>query len=880
MRKIWLVLALSLLLLAPNAVSAAEVMKVAVFPFHVFSREPLGQLRTAVQDMIKTRLVAQGVKVIPPDEVNSAVEKAGKPLDLSLAREIAGRLGADFAITGSLTKIGRRVSLDAKVLDVLGMQRPQTVFVEGAGLDSLPDLAERISRELAVRVSGREKVATIQIKGNRRIEAEAIKAALKSKEGSIFSPILLDQDLRAVWKMGYFDDVQISGADSPKGKVVTITVKEKPTVREVQFTGNDEIDDGDIKGQIGLKAFSVFKPAAVKEAENKIVQLYRDKGYYDAKVTSKVIKLPKGDVGVKFTITEGKKVFVKEIRFRGNKAYDDDKLRDLMATETKGWLSWFKDDHILERAKLEQDVQKISDFYYNNGYMQARIGKPDITRAKEGLIVTINIKEGQRFKVSAVSVSGELVLPKQEILAILKTKAKEWYSRNLVRADMTALHSIYAERGFAYASVRPQVRQNPKDKTVAINFNVKKGSKIYFDRVVITGNHRTRDYVIRRELSVAEGDLFSASALRRANARLHRLNFFEDIRISPSKGSKPDTMDLNIKVKEKRTGQLSFGAGYSTQDSFMIMGQISENNLFGRGQRLQLRATLGGKATRYTLSFTEPWLFDRPISFGVDIYDWSREYIQYDKEALGGRLRFGFPTRWAYTRSYLYYKYERANITNIDSNASLPVKDQEGEHTTSSLKGILRRDSRDHVFATTTGSDNSISVEWAGDPLGGTNAFYKIIGQTGWYFPIMWETVFVAHAQMGYLSNHSDGDLPLYERFFLGGINTLRGFAYESVSPKDSNGDLIGGERMFVANFEVRFPLVKKAGLIGVVFYDTGNSWLKSQGYDFSDLRQSCGVGVRWMSPMGPLRLEYGYVLDPEPGDDTSNWEFTIGGMF
>ncbi len=878
MRKYWLVLALSLLLLAPSAAMAAEVMKVAVFPFHVFSREPLANLRTGVQDMIKTRLVAQGVKVIPPDEVNSAVEKAGKPLDLSLAREIAGRLGADFAIMGSLTKIGRRVSLDAKVLDVLGMQRPQTVFVEGAGLDSLPDLSDRISQELAVRVSGREKVATIEVKGNRRIEAEAVKAAIKSKEGGIFSPLLLDQDLRAVWKMGYFDDVQISSKDTDKGKVVTITVKEKPTIREVQFTGNKEIDDKDIQDQIGMKTFTVFKPAAVKEAEHKIVQLYRDKGYYDAKVSSQIIKLPKGDIGIKFTINEGEKVFVKEIRFRGNKHVDTDDLRDLMSTEEKGWLSWFKDDHILERAKLEQDVQKISDYYYNHGYMQARVGKPEITRGKEGLIVTINIKEGQRFKVSAVSVSGQLVLPQKEILALLKTKPNDWYSRNQVRADMTGLHSIYAERGFAYASIRPQVRENPKEKTVAINFNIQKGHKIYFDRIIITGNTRTRDKVIRRELSVSEGDLFSASALRRANARLHRLNFFEDIQITPSKGSKPNTMDINIKVKEKRTGQLSFGAGYSTQDSFMIMGSISENNLFGRGQRLELKATLGGKATRYTLSFTEPWLFDRPISFGVDIYDWSREYIQYDKEALGGRLRFGFPTRWAYTRSYLYYKYERANITNIDQSASATVKDQEGEHTTSSLKGILRRDSRDHVFMTTRGSDNSISVEWAGTPLGGTNAFYKIIGNSGWYFPMFWGTVFVAHGQMGYLESHSGGDLPIYERFFLGGINTLRGFAYQSVSPKDENGDLIGGERMFVANFEIRFPLVEKAGLIGVVFYDTGNSWLDT--YDFSNLRQSCGVGVRWMSPMGPLRLEYGYVLDPEPGDDTSNWEFTVGGMF
>lgn len=880
MRKYWLIMALSLICLVPAAAPAAEALKVAVFPFHVFSREPLSQLRTGVQEMIKNRLIAQKVVVIPTEDVNRAVTAEGKPLDLSLVRKLAGRLGADFAITGSLTKIGNRVSLDAKVLDVLGMQRPQSVFIEGAGLDSLPDLTERLSRELAVRVSGREKVASIIIKGNRRIEAEAIRTAIKSKEGGIFSPLLLDDDLRAVWKMGYFDDVKIASADGPGGKMVIITVKEKPTVREVQFSGNKEIESKDLRDQIGLKPFSVFQPAAVKEAEQKILMVYRDKGYYDAKVTSQVITLPRGDIGLKFTIVEGQKVFVKSIRFRGNKAFSESQLRDQMSVHEKGWLSWLKEDHILERTKLEQDIQKINDYYYNNGYMEARVGKPEITRGPDGLIVTININEGPRFKIGALSVSGQMVIPQKDTLALLKTKPGHWYNRDLLRQDMAALQSLYAEKGYAYVTVRPQVRQDANKKTVAINFDVVKGNKIYFDRIIITGNTRTRDKVIRRELAVAEGDLFSAAALRAANMRLHRLNYFEDIHITPSKGSRPNTMDININVKEKRTGQVAFGAGYSTQDSFMVMGQISESNLFGTGDELSLRATLGGKATRYTLSYTEPWLFDRPISAGIDIYDWEREYIQYTKEAIGFRIRFGFPTPWPYTRTYAYYKLEQAEISNISTDASRLVRDQAGTHTTSSVKGIIRRDNRDHTFLTTRGSDSNFSVEWAGNPIGGTNDFIKVIASTGWYFPLFWDTVFVAHGEMGWMASHSGGELPIYEKFFLGGINTLRGYSYQSVSPKDANGDLIGGERMAVVNLEYRFPLVKKAGIVGVVFYDTGNSWTAEDGYDFSDLRKSVGVGVRWMSPMGPLRLEYGYVLDPKPGDDSSNWEFTIGSLF
>jgi outer membrane protein insertion porin family len=880
MRRTLLALTLALVLLAPAVAQAADAMKVAIFPFHVFSREPLTDLRDDVQKMLRDKLNTMGVTVIPLDEVNQALAAEGKPLDLTLARKVGGRLGADFAITGSITKIGSRVSLDAKTLDVLGMQRPQSAFVEGSGLDSIATLTDRIARELAVQVSGREKVSTIEISGNRRIESDAIKAVLKTKEGGVFSPILIDEDLKAVWKLGYFDDVKIATADSPKGKTVTITVKEKPAVREVKFEGNEEIDTKDLQDQINLKRFAVYKPSAVKEAEQKIVQMYRDKGYYDVKVTSQVINLPKGDLGIKFTIVEGQKVYVSKIEFRGNKAFSESELKEVMSTGEKGWLSWFKDDHVMEWAKLEQDVQKLNDFYYNHGYMSARVGKPEITRGKDGLILTINIEEGPRFKVSTVGISGQLIVPQKDLEAMIKTKPGDWYNREQLRLDLATLHELYANRGYAYVEVRPQVRQNMKQHTVALDFQVTKGAKIYFDRIIISGNTRTRDKVIRRELGMAEGDLFSATAIRSANMRLHRLNFFEDITITPTKGADPDTMDVNIKVKEKRTGQISFGAGYSTQDSFMIMGQLSESNLFGRGQQVQFRATLGGKTNRYTLSFTEPWLFDRPISFGVDIYNWDREYIQYTKNATGGNLRWGFPTPLSYTRFYLWYTYEQATVSDVDSDADFYIKSQEGTYTTSAFKGILRRDTRDATFNTTKGSDNNISVQWAGPPLGGTNAFTKIIANSGWYFPMWWDTVFVLHGQMGWLDQHSDGELPIYEKFFLGGINTLRGFAYQSVSPMDSNGDLIGGERMFVANVELRFPLFRKAGLTGVVFYDTGNSWTADQGYDFGDLRQSVGVGIRWMSPMGPLRLEYGYVLDQQPYDDLSAFEFTVGGLF
>lgn len=881
MIKKLMLMMLVLIAVAPLANAAEEPSKVAVFPFDVFSREPLDYLKTDLQAMLGQRLSKEGVSVLPRAEVNRALKESGKPLDLSLARRLAGSLGADFAVYGSLTKIGNRVSLDVKILDTLGMVRPQSVFMEGAGLESLSGLSQKLAAEVAVKVSGRARVAQVIIKGNKRIENDAVLAVIKTKPGGVYSPVRLDKDLRDVWKMGYFDDVRLETKDSPKGKVVTFLVKEKPTLREVQITGNKAIDTKDIRDAIDLKPFGVFKPGAIKEAEAKIIKMYHDKGFYDVKVQGKVVDLPSKDKGIRIKVEEGKKVFIKKILFSGNKAYKDSVLRDQMSTQQEGWLSWIMDDNLLDSAKLEQDREKLADFYFNNGYLNARIGEPKIERKKEGLYITFPVVEGPRFKVSSVSLSGEMLMPQAELMKQLKSKPGDWFNRAQVRNDLTYLHDLYADRGYAYVSVRPRIRQNREKRTVAISYHLKKGRKVWFERIIITGNTRTRDNVIRRELGVVEGALFSSKALRQSNMRLRRLNFFEDVHITTAKGASPDRMDVKINVKEKRTGNFSVGAGYSTIDNLMLMGQVAESNLFGRGQRLEFRAAVGGSSNRYTISFTEPWLFDRPVSFGVDVFNWQREYTNYDKDSVGGRIRFGFPTRFAYTRFYAYYKYEVADVTDVSDYAATIIKDQRGSHTTSSIKGILRRDSRNHPWNPNHGSDNSISLEYAGGPIGGTNAFVKAIADSGWYIPVWFKHVVVLHGRAGWLTDHSGGDLPIYEKFFLGGINTLRGFDFYSVGPKDpATGDVIGGELMALFNFEYRFPLLAKAGLIGVAFYDTGNAWTEDQGWDIGSLRKSVGGGIRWYSPMGPLRLEYGWVLDPQPGEATSQWEFTIGGMF
>lgn len=874
-----LLVILAALLITPSVSWSADPPKVAVFPFDIFSTEPLGSMRHGLQEMLQTRLAKKGWQVIDPARVRQALARINKPVDLSLARKVAGELGADFAIYGSMTKIGSRVSLDAKLLDVMGMQRLQSYFVEGVGLNTLPKLADQLAHDIALSPTSGEKVASVKVQGNRRIEAAAIMAVMSTKAGGAFSALRLDDDIKAIWKLGYFDNVRAEANDSTEGKVIIIIVVEKPTIREIKVSGNSEVDTEDIMDQIDLKVHQVFRPTVLKEAERKIVQMYRDKGYYDVKVSSEIVTLKTGQLGIHIKVTEGKKVMITRIVFKGNKAFSDSKLRDQMKTEGSGFLSWLTDDNVLEQEKLEQDVERIADFYFNQGYMDAKVSAPQITRGKEGLVVTIHVVEGKRYKIATIVVQGEMVVDRKKVMQALTTKAGQWYSRSNLRQDMRKLNDLYSSRGYAYVRIRPLIRKNPADATVAVIFDIKKGKKVYFEHIVITGNRSTRDKVIRRELGVSEGDQFSGTALRRANMRLHRLNFFEDVHIVPSRGSAPDRMNLAIRVKEKRTGSFMIGGGYSTLDGPMVIGQIQESNLFGRGQQLSLKAQLGGKSTRYTLSFTEPWLFDRPISAGVDLYNWDREYTTYDKRSLGFRVRLGFPTPIPSTRFYTYYKLERNTLNNVDDNAAIIIQDQRGTSTTSSLRVILRRDTRNNYFNPTQGSDNSVSVEYAG--LGGDNAFTKVIVDSGWYIPVWFKHVVVLHGRAGWLRKNPQGNLPIYEKFFLGGINSLRGFDYWDVSPKDpETGDSIGGNSMLQFNLEYRFPIVAKAGLIGVIFFDAGNVWASSSGYTLSGLRSSYGGGIRWYSPLGPLRLEYGRVIDPKPGEDEANWEFTVGSLF
>ncbi|MDO9462821.1 MAG: outer membrane protein assembly factor BamA, partial [Deltaproteobacteria bacterium] len=385
-------------------------------------------------------------------------------------------------------------------------------------------------------------------------------------------------------------------------------------------------------------------------------------------------------------------------------------LKNMMGTTEKGFLSWLTSSGILNRDVLERDLSKITSFYYNNGYIEAKIGEPEIEHKEKFIFITIPIEEGSQFTVGSVDIEGKLIKPKEKLLSILKIRQEKTYSRDVLRRDILTLTDVYADAGYAYAEVTPEIAKDDMGKKVNITFFIQPGEKVHFDRIEISGNTKTRDKVIRRELRIAEGDQFNAEGLRKSNQRLQKLGFFEDVNIAPVKGADETKMDLKIEVKERPTGAFSIGGGYSSVEHFIGMAEISQRNLFGRGQELSLRAQTSSRSTRYNLSFTEPYFLDTKLATGVDLFNWETEYDDYTKKSTGGGLRLGYPLT-DNLRVFGGYRFEDATMSDVRSTASWVIVESMDIHVTSSLTAAIERDTRNSYIDPTAGSINSFSVE-------------------------------------------------------------------------------------------------------------------------------------------------------------------------
>lgn len=734
-----------------------------------------------------------------------------------------------------------------------------------------------------------ELIKQIIVEGTRIIEKNAVLNKLDTKINEILNEEKISEDIKRIYKMGFFSDVYVEKEYYEDGIRLKFVVKEKPYIREIKFKGNKEFSEDDLRAQISTKRFSFMDEKKLKEDIEKIKKQYMEKGFYfiEAKYTIDSYKDRLGDVIITFDINEGKKVRIDKIVFKGLTKFSPRKIKSVMETKEEWMLSWITGSGTYKEEEIKNDYERIKEFYNNEGYLEAKVisHKVELNKKKNGLIVEIEIYEGERYTVADVAVDGDAKQYQTELLPKLKLKKNEVYKVSAIRDDISFLNEFMGNKGYAYANTEPLFDVDEKNHYVKITYYVTKGKLVYINRIVIEGNTKTRDNVIRRELNVSEGELYNATNIKKSRIKLNRLGYFEDLNFIPQRidYEKPekeneDLTDILIRVKERPTGFLTFGVGYSSVDQFMGSLQISQNNLLGTGQKLSGKLQIGSKTQEYDISFLEPWLFGKPISGGVDVFKISREYTDYTKKSTGFGLRSGYRINddWSVSGGY---RFENAKVTDVKNTASQIIKDQIGTRITSAIYGNLIRDTRNDAFYPTDGSSFTFYLEFAGGPLGGDNEYVKSVIDYAKFFLLPWQHTISIHGQYGVVESYGGKKVPIYERFFLGGMYTLRGFESRSIAPKDPlTGDVLGGNRELFGNIEYIFPLIKEAGVRGVLFFDAGNAY--NSNILPPELRYSVGAGIRWYSPMGPLRLEWGKNLNPKADEKSSKWEFSIGTIF
>jgi len=760
--------------------------------------------------------------------------------------------------------------------------------------------AEKVSTDQAAsdKAAG-DKITAVKVTGNRRIETAAIVQVVRVKAGELLDPAKVDADLRAIFKLGHFTDVKAQTDSADGGVVLEYVVQEKPIVREIKVEGAKEITPEKVRDAVLIKPNSVYSAKDLQKSIQKVKKLYADEGYYLAEVSGDLSKRSDTELHVIFRIKEGKKVLIQAINFDGNRAFTDKKLKKAMETSEEWFLSWLTGAGTYKEEVLKNDTALLTELYMNNGYVNVKIGEPtvELLPDKSGLKINIGITEGEQYRIGTLGFKGELLESAEVLSGKLKEKSGELFSRSNLRTDVFTLTDFYADKGFAFANAAPLTKLNAETRTIDITFEMEKGEKVSIDRINVTGNTKTRDKVVRRELRLDEGDFYSSTALKRSKQNLMNTGFFEEANLVTVKGSAPDKLDLNVEVKEKPTGTFSVGAGYSSLDGIIGQGSVQQANFLGLGLKMTAAVSFGSKSQTYNLGLTDPYFLDSKWTLGGDIYRNERQYLDYTRRATGGDIKAGYPISDTLSTFWLY-KYEQKEI--FDESAELlnniqfgAIVAPEATSTTSAVIGSITSNTTDYRLDPSTGMMNTLSVEFAG--LGGTNRYLRYITEHTLFHPVLWGVGSV-RGTLGYVQSLGGREIPIDEKFYLGGISSLRGYSPRTVSPNRTtpvpiiglNGSegttegrvYLGGAVEAVANVEYTFPLLKEAGLKGVVFFDAGNSDDTFKD-TFSNILTSYGAGIRWFSPIGPLRLEYGIPINPRAGiDPNGRLEFSIGSIF
>lgn len=747
-------------------------------------------------------------------------------------------------------------------------------------------------------------IKAVEISGNQRANGNTVRFYIHSKPGEHYSVSKTRKDIRRIYDLGYFDDIQLDVKEEPEGLVLTFQLKEKPFVKSVNLEGNENIQEGDLEPLLKLKKGTFFQKHLVKKDIRQLKTKYRQKGFYFTRIKSEIKDAGNNQVDITYVIDEKQKIKINNIRFRGNRHFEDYELAKSIQTKKVKFWSFVSDGGNFEREILKTDLLRLESKYRDAGFMRAAIEEPRVEVDRESGVITITfiISEGERFYVKNITAEGDSVHTAREILEKITLQKGDPYNQSLFRTNIFDITEMYSDRGYAYAAVIPVVKDDPETKTVNIHLRVDTGEKVYIGRMEITGNDKTAENVIRREFRLHEGELFSGSKMQRTRQRLLNLGFFEEVNIQQKSGKEPDLMDLDISVVEKQTGNIRAGFGYSSVEKVLVQASVSENNLFGKGYGLSLGVESTTLREDYYLNFTQPRFMDRDILLGFKAYARQFNYYSYRSINKGGgvtvgrsigeysSMRLGYQLENVEIKVGSYYGYSNNYSNNYSDNyaeSSDPyLLALEDTYLISAVEPTFTKDTRDNFFKTTKGYRMEVGAKLAGGPLGGERNFYKLSLDGSNYYPLPLGFVLMFRSKINYAATYDTNRLPVSEHYYLGGFSTLRGFSFEHVGPMDSSGRAIGGDSSLLFNVEISYDFAD--ALRGMIFYDRGQvygsegdlSKTTSNRFDLENMRHSFGFGIRFVTPAAPIVLAWGFKLDQRPGEPAMEFHFNMGQSF
>ena len=760
--------------------------------------------------------------------------------------------------------------------------------------------AAPLTRELMVK--------TVDVTGMKKLEKDAILNRIVSKPGEAYSDEKLRDDVRALFKSGYFVDVEVDRQISGSDVTLTYRVTEKPSIVEIVYEGNSEVKSEDLAETSGVKAYEILNMSKLKEATDKIQKLYEDKGFFLAKIDPVVEDVKKDEtVRIVFKIKENDKVKVKKITILGAKKLSENTLKGNMITKEGGYFSFISGSGSYKQEAFDRDTQALRYVYYNQGYIQAKVDRPQVyvTPDKKSIYITMRVEEGEQYTVGEIDFGGDVLFAKDELFETIKLTPGKIFAYDVLYKDLSDLQAKYGDLGYAFANVIPRTRINDKDLKVDLLFEFDKGNKVYLGNINVVGNTKTRDKVVRRELKIREGELYNETRRRQSLENVQRLGFFEEVNFKTTTSpDKPDILNMDIMVKERNTGQIQLGAGYGTATGFTLQGSVNQTNFLGKGQNLGASLNISDTGSYYNFTFTEPYFKDSLWSLGGELYrssDTGRN--SYDEYRTGAAASMGHPLgEW--WRGILRYKLDKTELkpkevngVSVTDPVLFPLETANGY--TSSLTTTLQYDTRNDRFMTSKGILTSFSYEYAG--LGGDLKYQKGTAIFRYFKNIFWDVIWRNSLTYGKIESLDTAKEPPFNQLYLlGGPYSLRGYRPYTVGkqvysqkkyddlialgvPADQAAEqamvFFGGQQQLMYQTELQFPLVNEAKIMGVVFYDIGEAEDQLSDRKFY---ADVGFGIRWFSPIGPLRFEWGFPLNRDPvyHKDTMIFDFSIGTPF